>query len=78
MAKQAKVPVSTRAVIQRINRQLAPDQVLRATRGDRARLDLGDYWVHETSRNLTLQTRVDPEDFARELGVLKDYEVVVD
>jgi hypothetical protein len=78
VAKKAKVPVSTRAVIQRINRRLKADnQVLRATRGARAQFNLGYYWVHEYARNLALQTHVNPGVFARELGVLADYEAVV-
>lgn len=73
------VPVTTRALIQRINRVLAKrDEQLRATRGARARLDLGDFYVHELRRNLALETRVDPEEFGRELGVLKPWERVVE
>ena len=35
MAKQT-VPVTMRALIQRINRKLAPDEMLKATRGEQA------------------------------------------
>jgi hypothetical protein len=70
-----RLPVSERALIQRINRVLAKDgQRLRATRGERARLDFGWYWVHELSRNLCLDTHVDLESMGRELGCLKEWE----
>ena len=69
--------ISEKAVVARINRRLRRDgQMLRKTRGELARRDLGDYWVHELSRNLALETRVDPEEMARELGVLDKYEEV--
>ena len=73
------VPVLRRAVITRINRSLKPEgQRLRAVRGERARRDLGDYYVQDFQRNLGLQTHVDVEDFARELGVLKSWERLVE
>ena len=60
MTKQ-KVPVSMRAVIQRINRKLTDDdEVLKTTRGERARFDLGDYssWTsRETSSPRSTSTR---------------------
>jgi hypothetical protein len=79
MSKQKQVPVTSRAAIQRINRVLAKKQrVLKVTRGQRAILDLGHYYVLDQRRNLALETNVSIESMARELGVLKDYETVVE
>jgi hypothetical protein len=77
MTKHSKTPVSMRAVIQRINRKLAPDlEGLKTTRGGRARLELGDYYVIDFNRNFILHKDVDPERMARELGVLQPWEEV--
>jgi hypothetical protein len=78
MAKQ-KAAVSLRAVIQRINRRLAADdEVLKVARGARAQLDLGDFYILNTRGNWIDHKNVDPEALARELGVLKAWEKVVD
>ena len=46
MTKHKGVPVSERALIQRINRKLASDlEVLKTARGRRAEFDLGRYYV---------------------------------
>ena len=70
-AKANTVPVTLRAVIQRINRKLAgEDKRLKATRGERARSDLGDYYLLNVNRNFIAAHHVDPEALARELGVI--------
>ena len=79
--KQQKVPVTNRAVIQRINRRLkADDEVLKKARGAAAQGSLGDYYIVNVRYNAIGAggTNVDPEKYARELGVLADYEVVED
>jgi len=77
MARQ-KVPVSVKALVQRINRRLKDDeQILKKSRGARARLDLGEWYVLNWNRNLIVDKRVDPEELARELGVLHEWEVLV-
>jgi hypothetical protein len=74
-----KAPVSTRAVIQRINRKLKPEQRLYACRrNSRWWRDLGDYYVTNIYRNIIVITRVDPEAYGRKLGVLRPFEHVVD
>ena len=74
-----KVPVTMRALIQRINRKLHDDdEVLRKLRGDRGLVDLGRYYVVDWRLNSIVRTDVDPEDLAREIGVLKPYEAVVE
>ena len=74
MAKKT-VPVGKRALIARINRTLKKDdEMLKATRGERARSDLGDYYIIDVRGNLILHKDVDLEDLGRELGVLKGVE----
>jgi hypothetical protein len=69
------VPVSERALVARINRRLKKDWLrLVRTRGQRAILDLGEYYIHEMRRNLAFDTYVDIEELGRKLGVLKEYE----
>ena len=73
------VPVSTRALVQRINRKLkAEESVLKASRGARAQQDLGDYYLLDWRTNAVHAKDVDPEDLGRELGVLKAWERVLD
>ena len=77
--KATKIPVTMRAIVQRINRALEPnDQVLRKVRGARAEQELGEYYVLNFSRNYIVEKDVDPEMLARSLGVLSDAEAVVD
>jgi hypothetical protein len=77
--RKSFVPVSERALVQRINRKLLlDDQRLVKTRGAQAILDLGEYYVLDWRRNLALDTRVDPEDLGRELGALRPWERVAE
>ena len=80
MARTAKVPVTMRALTQRINRALRKGNgILKATRGDgRARQALGHFYVVDTSRNFIVDKDVDPEELGRKLGVLAEYEEVRD
>ena len=72
------IPVTMRALLQRINRALAQDdEVLKKTRGARAVQELGDYYVLDFNRNALVEKDVDPEELGRELGILEDYERVV-
>ncbi len=76
MKKSDRVPVTMKALVQRINRKLADsNEALRKTRGARALIDLGDWYVLDTNRNLILHKNVDPEVLGRELGVLHPWEV---
>jgi hypothetical protein len=69
------IPVTIRALLQRINRSLAKnDQILKATRGTQMRRDAGEFFILDLSRNEVLTKDVDPQVLGRELGVLKDYE----
>jgi hypothetical protein len=69
--------VTERAVVARINRRLRQDdEVLRKTRSRRAWLDLGDFYVVNTRINGIVAKFCDPEDLARELGLLRPGDVV--
>ena len=77
MTRREKMPVTTRAVIQRINRRLKPDlEMLKTTRGNRWRQEVGDYYVIDFTKNWIIDKHVDPEEMGRELGVLEPWEVV--
>ena len=71
-----KVPVSTRALVQRINRKLQKDdEKLKACRRDsRAYHDLGDFYVVDVSTGFVTTKDIDLEGIGREMGVLKPYE----
>lgn len=74
-AKAKKVPVSRVALMARVNRALAKqDRQLRASRGARAKQDLGEFFVVGLANNTADWVNVDPVDLARELGVLKEWE----
>jgi hypothetical protein len=69
--------VSLPAVIQRINRHLAPkEQTLRKARGRSALAEWGTYYVYNRRFNNVEQSHVDPETLARDLGVLAPGETV--
>jgi len=70
-----EVLVSTGALLKRINRALQEyDQVVRTSRSERARFDLGRFYLVNTSVNGICGKYVDLEETGRELGVLADYE----
>ena len=62
--------ISESALVKRINRQLRPEMMLRKTRGERLRMQVGEYHVHDFRQNLILHVHVDPEAMGRELGVI--------
>ena len=71
----AKSPVSARALLQRIQRVLQKrDELIRTTRGGRAEIQLGEYYVVDVQRNAIVSKNVDIEALGRELGVLKPWE----
>ena len=72
-----QMPITLRALIQRINRVLAKDQaVLKKVRGRYARGQCGDYYVlHWRSQRIRCW-HVDPVALAQELGVLEAWEAV--
>jgi hypothetical protein len=70
-----KVPVTTRALIQRINRKLSSEMMqLKTTRGERWRNDLGDYYIIDVNKNIVVRAHLDLEELSRELGCLSPWE----
>jgi hypothetical protein len=69
-----------RALIARINRKLAGDDMqLKKTKGRRAYIDLGAYYVLNVRNNAIMYhyKDCDPEKLGREIGVLQDWERAV-
>ena len=78
-AKPEKVPISARALAQRINRALHhQDEMLKKARGARAQAELGDYYTVNWRLNVLTNKHVDLEALGRELKVLKDFEEVTE
>src|SRR4051812_34734499 len=70
-----QVPVSRRALTQRIDRVLAPaGRKLVKSRGERARIDVGEYYVLDTNANTIVWKQFDLEAYARSLGALHPWE----
>ena len=77
MARKTLVSVSMAALMARINRKLARDgEHLKATRSERDRPELGDYYIVDINRNTVVAKHRYPEELAREIGVLKPYEAL--
>jgi hypothetical protein len=77
---QSKIilPVTTRALTERIARVLARNgQTLRKTRGAPARSAIGDLYILD-AKNVIVATNVDLMQLARETGVLKSYEQLIE
>ena len=71
-----KVPVSSRALLARLNRKLAGDgRQVKAARG-RDISTVGDFFCVDIYGSYVDGTHVDPEERARELGLLKPWEEV--
>jgi hypothetical protein len=75
MAKSTTVPISERALIQRLNRKLASqDQKLLTARGSRMQLDVGRYYVVNRKHNWVEAKDIDLEEWGREHGALHLWE----
>jgi hypothetical protein len=73
-----KVPITLRALIQRINRKIAADgKRLRAARGRMADEFGAYYTVRDNVIVQTFRTTNDVVSYARDIGVLAAYEEVV-
>lgn len=76
---ERRMPVSERAVIQRINRKLERDEgpvgrQVKKSRGARAKIQFGDYYWHFLKSNAVAPLGIEMEALARKLGVLEDWE----
>jgi hypothetical protein len=81
MAKKeaTKVPITERALIQRINRKLQQENygVMKIAReGSRAEQNLGRYYV-VNDRNTVIDWHLKLEEYGRDWGVLAPYEKLV-
>lgn len=80
MSEKEKVPITERALLKRINRSLAEDgQMVRKTRALRRPWieypqGFGPFHRHDLRRNFVLETDLDLEGFAREIGILREGE----
>lgn len=75
--KKAFVPVTERAIVQRINRRLKPDLLqLKKCRDGRWHDELGDYYLLDLNRNSIDEKHVDLATMAKELKVISDFEQV--
>ena len=73
MPAKKKVPVTARALVQRIARRLAGShQKLRTYRG--SDVQLGRYYVVDARRNVLVEGAVDLEELGRRLEVLQGWE----
>ena len=79
----AKAPVSTHALVQRINRMLQSQDTeiaqadrlrLRSTRGAQEQSFLGNFYLVDIYRDAIFGHHIDPEDLARKIGVLAKWE----
>jgi len=70
-----KVPVSARALIQRINRKLQPELMkVKICRQGRWLNELGDHFLVDLNHNAVLRKHVDLEELGKELKVLEPWE----
>jgi hypothetical protein len=67
--------VTRRALVQRINRKLAPcEEKLHTARGARTKKDFGDFYIVQTRTRFLVQKDVNLAELATELGALKPSE----
>ena len=79
MKKEMKIPITKRALAQRINRKLATEgEKLVKARSERLALELGDYYAVDIGRNCVSRKDFELEGLGRQLGVLKPYEKVIE
>jgi hypothetical protein len=81
MPSSKRVPVTMRALLQRINRELllvgATNGGARQIRRGRGR-DAGGFYILDVARNEILAWGIDPVETGRRMGVLAPGQVVVD
>lgn len=79
MGKPSTIPVSTRALFQRLSRRLAKDgkRLMTCREDSRAFQELGRYYT-VNERNHIDRGDIDLEEFGRELGVLTPWEKLAD
>ena len=79
MAKKSRtrrIPVSQRAIMQRINRRLEGFEKLKKNRSQQWHADLGVYYIVDENLNVLVDKHVDLEKLARKLGAIKAWETI--
>jgi len=72
---ERKVPISERALFQRIQRRLKKEgQKIFRSRAGMQKMNLGTYYTVEIWTNTVKRYQIDLEDFGRECSVVADYE----
>jgi hypothetical protein len=82
MTKDEKVPISERALLQRLNRALAKEDLMvkksrskdQDSRGNYVYRELGEFFVVNTQRNVVDSKNIDLEDWGKKMKVLKPWE----
>ena len=70
-----KVTIQLRALIQRINRKLKPDRVLKSSRRSAAMMhELGEYYVLDVKRRKVVERNVNLIRLAQEVGAIDGWE----
>ena len=74
--KHTTVPISSRALIARINRSLrdARKQLIASRPNSASLTEIGRYYVVDVAGNRVIRKHVELEAYAREIGVLRAWE----
>ncbi len=74
--KKEKVDVSEKVIFERIDSKLAPGRrrLRRCRRDSRSFDDLGEYYIVSTRENYIVDTHIDLETYAKDMGLLAEYE----
>jgi hypothetical protein len=79
MTNKHKLPVSTRAILARINRALRDqNRELRPTKGHKAQEEFGAFYIIDTGKNQLVEWNIDLAKYVFELGCLQPYERLED
>jgi hypothetical protein len=77
-SKHIRVPITVRALVQRLGRMLAQDgKALKKTRTERARSQVGNYYVISNTGGI-VSHHIELEALGRETGALADHERLVE
>ena len=74
-----KVNISARALIQRLNRKLAPNKVIKSNRrSDRLTEEMGAHYVLDLKAGRVAERHVDLAALGKKLGVMESWEQLAD
>lgn len=78
MFKKGRIPVSSRALLQRINRILANEGEIVKKARSRAETTVGEYFRIDIQGNYVVGTHIDLEELGRKIDALHSFEELVD